>query len=129
MAKKFTFRGKTLEELEAMSVDEFMKLLKSRQRRSLKHGLTKNEKNLLKRIEEAKGTDRMVRTKERDMVILPKMIGVKLGVYTGREFKVVVIDENMLGHRIGELAMTRQKVMHSSPGFGATRSSKFVPLK
>jgi len=35
----------------------------------------------------------------------------------------------MLGHRLGEFAMTRKSVSHSGPGVGATRSSKFVSLK
>ena len=39
------------------------------------------------------------------------------------------MDASMIGHRLGEFAMTRKTVKHSAPGLGATRSSKFVPLK
>ena len=129
MAKKFTYRGKTLEELQAMDLDEFMKFLPSRQRRSLKRGLTKNQKKLLKRIKENKGKDKLIRTRERDIVVIPEMVSVKMGIYNGSEYKTVVIDEQMVGHVLGEFALTRKKVIHSSPGFGATRSSRFVPLK
>ena len=63
------------------------------------------------------------------MIILPEMVGAKLGIHNGREFVMVVIDSSMLGHRLGEFSQTRKKVQHSAPGLGATRSSKFVPLK
>ena len=129
MAKIFKFRGKTLEELEQMNLEEFSKLLKSRQRRALRRGLTKVEKKLLENVRKAKGKDKLVRTHSRDMIIIPEMVGTKMGIHNGREFVPVVIDVGMLGHRLGEFAMTRKTVKHSSPGLGATRSSKFVPLK
>ena len=50
MAKIFYFHGKTWEELKAMSLDEFMKLLPARKRRSLKRGLNDSQKTLLKTI-------------------------------------------------------------------------------
>lgn len=129
MAKKFTFRGKSWEELEAMNLEDFSKLLVSRQRRCLKRGLTKQQKTLLETVRKNKGKDKLIRTHVRDMVILPEMIGVKLGIYNGKEFKQVILEQSMLGHVLGEFAMTRNKVKHSSPGLGATKSSKFVPLK
>ena len=63
------------------------------------------------------------------MIIIPEMIGSKIGVYNGKEYKVIIIEEAMLGHYLGEFALTRKPVKHSSPGLGATRGSKFVPLK
>jgi small subunit ribosomal protein S19 len=129
MAKKFLFRGKSFEELEKMSIEEFALLLKSGERRSLRRGMTRIEKKLLERIRNSKGQDKLIRTKARDMVILPEMVGTKVGIYTGQEFKSVTIEESMIGHRIGEFAMTRGRIKHSAPGLGATRSSKFVPLK
>jgi len=51
MAKKeFTYRGKTLEELKKMSLNDFILLLPARERRSLKRGFTEQQKKLLKRI-------------------------------------------------------------------------------
>ncbi len=129
MAKKFLFRGKSFEELEKMSIEEFALLLKSGERRSLRRGMTRIEKKLLERIRNSKGQDKLIRTKARDMVILPEMVGAKVGIYSGQEFKTVTIEESMIGKRIGEFAMTRGRVKHSAPGLGATRSSKFVPLK
>lgn len=129
MAKVVRFKGKTIEELEKMNLEEYSLLLKSRQRRALKRGLTKTEKKLIEKIRKFKGKDKVIRTHARDMLILPEMVGVKLGIHNGHEFVMVTIDASMLGHRLGEFAQTRRVVKHSSPGLGATRSSKFVPLK
>jgi len=129
MAKKFMFRGKTWEEIEKMSIEEFANLLKARERRKIKRGFTETEKKLLKKIRESKGKDILIRTRCRDMIILPEMVGCKIGVHNGKEYVPVMITREMLGHRLGEFALTRKRVQHSAPGVGATRSSKFVPLK
>ena len=129
MAKIYKFRGKTQEELEQMNLEEFSNLLTARERRALRRGLTKAEKKLLENVRNFKGKDKLIRTHARDMVIVPEMIGAKLGIHNGHEFVMVMIDPAMLGHRLGEFSQTRKKVTHSAPGLGATRSSKFVPLK
>ena len=129
MAKKFSYRGKTLEELQDMNLEDFSKLLTSRERRSLKRGLTKQEKKLIENIRRFRGKDKLVRTQCRDMIVLPEMVGAKLGIHNGKDFRMVIIDAGMIGHRLGEFALTRGRVKHSAPGLGATRSSKFVPLK
>lgn len=123
------FRGHKIEDLEKMTLEEFINLLGSRQRRSLKRGLTTSEKKLLEKVRESKGKDVLIRTHVRDMIILPEMVGAKMGIHNGKEFKMVIIDSDMIGHYLGEFSMTRGRVKHSSPGLGATRSSKFVPLK
>jgi len=124
---KFEFRGKTLEEIKSMSVEEFSKIIPSRDRRALKRGFTEKEKKLLEKIKKNPG--KFHRTMSREMVIVPQMLGIKIGVHNGKEYATVEIRPEMLGHRLGEFAMTRKPVKHSAPGFGATRSSKFVPLK
>ncbi|MCD6478198.1 MAG: 30S ribosomal protein S19 [Candidatus Aenigmarchaeota archaeon] len=123
---KFLFRGKTLEELQKMSIDEFLDLLTSRKRRSLKRGISREQKKLLKKLKEGKS---FVKTKKRDMIILPEMVGKKIGIYNGKEYVPVEITPEMIGLYLGEMVLTRKEVRHSSPGMGATRSSKFVPLK
>ncbi len=127
MARIFKYKGKTLEELKSMSLEEFSRLLPSRERRSLLRGLSERQKKLLEEIK--KDREEFHKTHERDMVILPEMVDVKLGVYNGKEFKRVTIIPEMLGHRLGEFSLTRHRVMHSSPGAGATRGSKHIPLK
>jgi small subunit ribosomal protein S19 len=124
---KFTYKGKSREELEKFSMEEFSSLLTSRARRSLKRGLPETQKKLLQDIRKAPG--KFHRTHCRDMVVIPEMLGAKIGLYSGKEFVTLEIKEHMLGHRLGEFVTTRRQVKHSAPGFGATKSSKFVPLK
>jgi len=127
MAKIFKFRGKSLEELKKMSLEEFSKILTSRERRTLLKGLTERQKKLLEKIKE--DPNKFHKTHERDMIILPEMVDVKLGIYSGKEYKIVEITPEKIGRRLGEFVMTRGRVMHSAPGVGATRGSKHIPLK
>jgi len=127
MVRIFKYRGKTLEELQKMSLEEFSKILTSRERRALLRGLTERQKKLLEQIR--KKPTKFHKTHERDMVILPEMVDIKLGIYSGKEYKTVEINPEMIGHRLGEFALTRERVMHSAPGVGATRGSKHIPLK
>jgi small subunit ribosomal protein S19 len=127
MARVFKFRGKSLDEIKKLSLEEYSKILTSRERRAILKGLTERQKKLLEQIR--KDPQKFHKTHERDMVILPEMIDVKLGVYSGKEYVSVSITPDMLGHRLGEFVMTRQRVMHSAPGAGATRGSKHIPMK
>jgi small subunit ribosomal protein S19 len=127
MAKKiFTYKGKTIEELKKLSLNEFIELVPSRQRRSLKRGLTEEQKKLMKKIER---NDQDIKTACRDMIILPQMIGKTIKVHRGNEFVPVAISEEMIGHFLGEFTLTRKKVEHSTPGVGATRSSANISVK
>jgi small subunit ribosomal protein S19 len=127
MAKKVTFRGYTPEQLKEMSLTDFSKIITARERRALKRGFTEPQKKLLKKIKEQ--PDKFHKTHERNIVIIPQMLDAKLGVYNGKEWVTVEITPEKLGHRLGEFAMTRQRVKHSSPGVGASRSSKHVSIK
>ncbi len=130
MAKKFTYRGYKLEELQQMPMDELVGVLPARQRRSLQRGMTPSQKKLMEKIKKAnKGIAVNLRTHCRNMVVLPEMVGLTLEVYNGKEFKKVMIQPEMIGHYLGEFSLTRQKVTHGAPGMGATRSSLYVPLK
>ena len=122
---EFTYRGKTVSELQELSLEEFTELLPSRERRSVKRGFTEGQKKVLHEFKEG----RTIRTHHRDMIILPEMLGQTIEIHNGKEFVSVVLQPEMLGHRFGEFAPTRSKVSHGSAGVGATRSSKFVPLK
>ena len=92
----------------------------------MKRGLSYEQKKLLKRLKEGKT---FVKTKKREMIILPEMVGKKIGIYNGKEYVTVEIIPEMIGLFLGEMTLTRKETKHSSPGMGATRSSKFVPLK
>jgi SSU ribosomal protein S19P len=131
MVREFTYRGYTLDQLLQMSMDEFIKLLPSRQRRSLKRGLTEAQRKLLEKVRKYKrlGMNKPIRTHARDMVILPEMVGMTIAVHNGKEFVPVEIVPEMIGHRLGEFAITNKRVVHGRPGVGATKSSMYVPLK
>ena len=127
MAKKFMFRGKSLEELQKMSIKDFSKLVKSRARRKLER-LDEKDKAFIKKVNETQG-DKLIKTHLRDMVVLPSFVGKKIGIYNGKEFVAVNILPEMIGHRLGEFSQTRKDVKHSGAGIGATRSSKNVARK
>ena len=134
MAKQFMFKGYIEEELKIMSLGEFIKIIPSRQRRSINRGIPPKHKKLLEKIRALKpdiekGKDIVIKTHLRDMIVYPEMMGVKLGIHSGKEFQVVTIMPEMIGHYLGEFAISRKKVSHSSPGIGATRSSMYVPLR
>ena len=127
MPKEFNYRGKTVEELKSMSMDEFIRLLPSRMRRSLKRGLSEEQRIVLEKLRKDDG--KPVRTHARDLVIMPEMIGKAIQCYTGKEFKDIKITEKMVGHYIGEYAISLTPVRHGRPGIGASRSSMYIPLK
>lgn len=132
---EFRYRGYTLEELLKMPRDEFIKLLPSRQRRSLLRGPTEAQRKLLEKIEKARRAiaegkkPPVIKTHVRDMVILPEMVGLTIHVYNGKEFIPVHITPEMIGHYLGEFAPTTKRVVHGAPGLRATRSSMFIALK
>jgi small subunit ribosomal protein S19 len=132
--KEFMYRGHTLEQLQSMSMDEFICLLPSRHRRSLQRGLKIDQRILLEKVRAAKetmekGQSVIIKTHSRDMVILPEMVGATLMLHNGKEFVPVEITPEMIGHFLGEYAITNKPVRHGQPGIGASRSSMYVPLK
>jgi len=130
MPKEFTYRGHTINDLQQMSMDEFIKLLPARQRRSLTKGLTDQQRLLLEQIR-TPGRDaaKPIKTHCRDMIIIPEMVGKTLLVHSGKEFSSLTIRPEMVGHYLGEFVITNKKVVHGTPGIGASRSSMYVPLK
>jgi len=126
MAKKdTTFKGKTVEELQEMKLGDFMNLVPSRTRRTLKRGFTEEQKKLLLKVKKAKEGKykKQIKTHCRNMIVLPEMVGQKIAVHTGKEFSVIDITYEMLGRYLGELTLTRKRVAHNDPGIGATKSS------
>ncbi len=123
--EEFLYRGKKMADLSKMSIEEVAELFPSRQRRTIKRGFSKDHKKLLANIR-AKDS---VRTHLRDMIVLPEMVGKSIEIHNGKTFEKVEVVPEMVGHYFGEFSLTRQRVAHGSAGVGATRSSKYVPLK
>ena len=129
---EFSYRGYDLDELQAMDLEEVAELLPARLRRTLRRGLSPEKEKLLGRAREAdpeETANAPIRTHLRDMPILPEFVGLTFSVYTGQEFERVDVEDEMIGHYLGEFQLTRNSVEHGQAGIGATRSSKFVPLK
>ena len=131
MVKTFNYKGKSDEELQNISNEELFGLLNTRQRRSLKRGLSDNKKKLIAEIKLARqGKNKNpIKTHQRDLIILPYMLGVSVNVYSGKEFTPITLSAEMIGHYIGEYVITNRKVSHGAPGVGSSRSSLYVPLK
>jgi small subunit ribosomal protein S19 len=129
MVREFKYRGHTLEQLQALSLENLLTLLPARQRRSLTRGISDEKRKLLEEIKAAKNSKATIKTHLRDMIILPSMVGLTIHIHSGKEFTPVEIKSEMIGHFLGEYVMTNKRVVHGAPGVGASRSSLYVPLK
>ncbi len=127
MVKKiFVYRGKSLEELQSLSLKELAEYLPARQRRKIERGFTAQEKILIENMKTSKKT---VETHCRDTIVLPEMIGKSIKIHSGKEFVQIMLIPEMIGHYFGEFVMTRKKVAHNAPGIGATKSSSSVSVR
>jgi len=127
MVKKFEFQGIPLKEIETMPMDKLFQLFSARARRSLTRGITDGKRKLIVEIKSTKSgkNKNPIKTHLRDLIILPYMTGVQIGVYSGKEFVPV----NIVPEMIGEYVITNKRVSHGAPGVGSSRSSLYVPLK
>jgi len=85
--------------------------------RSIKKGPAIDAK-LLKKVEMLRrsGQKAVIKTWSRSSTILPEMVGLTIGVHDGRRHVPIFIIENMVGHKLGEFALTRTFRGHSSRG-------------
>ncbi|NYZ77202.1 ribosomal protein S19 family protein [Candidatus Micrarchaeota archaeon] len=132
MVRKDTWKGVEEENITSLNPEEFLKKTTSRSRRTLKR-LKHNPrlKHFIEDVTRIRKTNpkKMIKTQIRDAVILPDWVGLSFGVHNGKEYKRIDITTMMVGRRLGEFVHCTGRVLHSGPGVGATRGSKFVPLK
>ena len=130
MARVFLYKGRSIEDLQKLSIAEFSKLVKARPRRAIKR-MAPDYKDLIKKVEKIKasGAAKAVRTHTREAVIIPQWVGMRFAVFNGKEYKEFNVVPEMLGHRLGEYSFTTKAVVHSAPGIRATRGSKFLAVK
>lgn len=86
--------------------------------RSVKKGPYIDPK-LQKKVQKVKAdgdTNKVIRTYARSSVIFPDMVGLKFEVHNGKEFKFVLVSEDMVGHKLGEFSPTRTWRGHASKG-------------
>jgi small subunit ribosomal protein S19 len=76
--------------------------------RSVKKGPALDAK-LMKKVEKVRrsGQKVVIKTWARSSTILPEMVGLNIGVHDGRRHVPIFITENMVGHKLGEFAVTR----------------------
>ncbi len=122
MARIITYRGKTIEELQKLDTREFAKLVKSRTRRAILRQTAVID-SFVAKCAKCKARNKQIKTHLRDIIIVPKLVDYNILIHNGKTFLPIVITIEMLGHRLGEFAMTRQKVKHGTAGIGATKSS------
>ena len=126
------YRGKMADELSKMSVSETLPMLTSRARRALKRVANSKSikvKKFMKKVSAMKDKAKIIRTQVREAVIVPEWLGRTFAVHNGKEWKNVHVSVDKLGYRLGDFSHTTGRVLHSGPGVGATRGSKFIPLK
>jgi small subunit ribosomal protein S19 len=127
--EEYKFRGKSIDELKKMSIEELMVIANADFRRAFKRGLSPEEKAFLANMKKKSAKSKNIRTHMREMFILPNFVGLTIHVYNGKEFIPIEIKPSMVFHRLGEFALSTKQVKHGSPGMKATRSSGFVPIK
>jgi len=92
--------------------------------RSIKKGFFIDE-HLLKKVSAMSGADnkRVIKTWSRRSTVIPDMVGLTIAVHNGHKFIPVYISENMVGHKLGEFAMTRTFRSHTGrkEKFGGAR--------
>src|SRR5207245_11996 len=93
--KEFTYRGYTLDEMKAMTLEEIIELLPARPRRSVIRGIDDERYRFIEKLR-ANGTEVAVRTHCRDVPILPDFIGKKVAIHNGKEFVTVEIKPEMI---------------------------------
>ena len=112
---------------EDPSAPSVVTLLGSRPRRSIIRGLSPENEHFISRVR--RSTGRTVRTHRRDVPILREFVGKRIAVHNGQNFVEIDVKPEMIGHYLGEFALTRKSVTHSGPDVGVTRSSTHVALK
>ncbi|MFQ5659565.1 MAG: 30S ribosomal protein S19 [Gammaproteobacteria bacterium] len=77
--------------------------------------------HLIKKVEAAKSSNdkRPIKTWSRRSMVVPDMVGLTIAVHNGRDHLPIFITENMVGHKLGEFAITR-----TFRGHAADRKSK-----
>ena len=83
--------------------------------RSLKKGPFVDH-HLMKKVTEAQAQNsrKPIKTWSRRSMIMPEMVGLTIAVHNGRQHVPVLINENMVGHKLGEFALTRLYRGHSA---------------
>ncbi|MBN1903240.1 30S ribosomal protein S19 [Candidatus Sumerlaeota bacterium] len=93
--------------------------------RSLKKGPFIDQPLLNKvQIAQASGDRKVIKTWSRRSMITPLMVGLTIAVYNGKQFIPILINENMVGHKLGEFAPTRIFRVHGGKAAKSAKTAK-----
>ena len=129
------YRGIELEKLLELSTENMVAMLRSRQRRSFRHGIHPRYDRLVKKLKLAVKNapygekPKPVKTHLRNCIIMPDMVGSICEIYSGKYWNPVEIRSDMIGDYLAEYSMSYKPTRHGKVGKGATRGSKFVDNK
>jgi len=126
--KQFTYKGRTIEELKSLDIREFAKFAKATPRRFILRNFDIIER-FIKKCKKRQENNKPIKTHNREIVIVPNMMGLTIQIYSGKQYVPIKITQEMLGHRLGEFVPIRSKVQHGAPGIGATKSSAAMSVK
>src|SRR5271169_1433004 len=107
MAERIAFRGLTPSQLVGKGMEEYLNMVTSKERRTIKrNGL--DYRNLIEKVNAhiASKSTKPIRTHVREAVILPTWVGLKFEVHNGKEWKPIFVTANMLNHRLGQYSHT-----------------------
>jgi small subunit ribosomal protein S19 len=98
--------------------------------RSIKKGPFVDQ-HLMKKVEAIRGTNdrRPIKTWSRRSTVLPDFVGLTIAVHNGKQHVPVYISENMVGHKLGEFALTRTFKGHSADRKVAAPAAAAAPAK
>merc|ERR1719249_101498 len=122
--RKYYYRGVEVEKLLDLPYGELLKLVTSRARRRFRRGLKMKPRAFMQRLRKAKKAvagnvmkkPKIIKTHLRNMFIIPEMVGSQIGVYNGKGYILVEVKPDMIGHYLGEYAITYKPVGHGRPG-------------
>jgi small subunit ribosomal protein S15e len=135
MINKYSFRGKTIDELEKLPQSELVALFRARQRRRFARRMPQRYEQLLNKCRRAKKNcvpgekPKPVKTHLRNAIVMPEMVGGIVAVYNGRVFNPIEIKFDMIGKYLGEFSLSYKPTRHGRPGVGATKGSSASALK
>ena len=114
-----------MEELKKLSVKELSALFTARARRKIKRGFSDREKKLMAGVAKKGNAE----THCRDMLVLPEMVGKTIRVHNGKRVHNGHDQDEMIGHYLGEFALTRRKVSAQRAGNWSHKSSANVSAR
>jgi small subunit ribosomal protein S19 len=86
--------------------------------------------HLMAKVDKARGANdkRPIKTWSRRSTIVPDFVGLTIAVHNGRQHVPVYVTENMVGHKLGEFALTRIFKSHSAAGKRTEESASRAPV-